>query len=164
MRRPVQVFLACCAIAPPIALAADSPAQEVGREIGAVLAWRMGPELVEERCRDADPAGVDARAKALKSWQDKNAALIKTVDERVAEVAPLAYPLKDPATSVAAVREQVKRILLETISSEGDATQLEAACKEDANPASRRWSSNGVTQVHNSLAALYDWKMQKEKK
>jgi hypothetical protein len=164
MRHPVHVFLACCAMASSFALAADSAAQDVGREIGALLAWRMGPELVEEKCREADPAGIDAREKALKTWHEKNAALIKTVDERIAEVTPLAYPSPDPAKTVAAVRAKVKEILLETISAEGDAAQLAAACKQDANPASTRWTSNGKSQVHNSLAALYDWKTQTQKK
>ena len=164
MRHSIHVVVACCAIAPPMALAADSPAQEVGREIGAILAWRIGPELVEERCRAADPGGIEARERALKTWRDKNAALIVTVDERLAEIIPLVYPSPDPAKAVAAVRAQVKEILLETISAEGDEAKLEAACKEDANPASTRWSSNGVSQVHNSLAALYDWKMQTQKK
>jgi hypothetical protein len=164
MRHSARIFMACGAIATPLALAAESPAQEVGREIGAILAWRIGPELVEEKCRTVDPAGVEAREKALKTWRDKNAALIVTVDERLADIIPLAYPLPDPAQAVAAVRAQVREILLETISAEGDETKLEAACKEDANPASTRWSSNGVSQVHNSLAALYDWKTQKQKK
>ena len=164
MRHAIHGVLACCAISPPVALAADSPAQEVGREIGAILAWRIGPELVEEKCRAVDPAGIEAREKALKTWRDKNVALIATVDERLAEIIPLAYPSPDPAKAVAAVRAQVKEILIETISAEGDEAKLEAACKEDANPASKRWSSNGVSQVHNSLAALYDWKMQTRKK
>jgi hypothetical protein len=164
MRHSIHVVLVWCAIAPPMALAADSPAQEVGREIGAILAWRIGPELVEERCRGVDPGGIEAREEALKTWREKNAALIVTVDERLAEIIPLAYPSPDPAKAVAAVRAQVKEILLETISAEGDEAKLEAACKEDANPASTRWSNNGVSQVHNSLAALYDWKMQTQKK
>jgi hypothetical protein len=164
MRHSIHILLACCAVAPSIAIPAESAAQEVGREIGAILAWRMGPEIVEETCRDVDPSGIDARRKALKTWHDKNAALIATVDERIAEIVPLAYPSPDPATAVAAVRAQVKEILLETISAEGDAAMLEAACKEDANPASKRWSNNGVSQVHNSLAALYDWKTRSQKK
>jgi hypothetical protein len=164
MRHPIPVFLACGAIAAPVALAADSPAQEVAREIGAILAWRIGPELVEETCRAVDPAGIEAREKALKTWRDKNAALIVTVDERLAEIIPLAYPSPDPAKAVAAVRAQVREILLETISAEGDEAKLAAACKDDANPASKRWSNNGVSQVHNSLAALYDWKTQTLKK
>jgi len=163
MRHPIHILLACCAAASPLALAADSVAQEVGREIGAILAWRMGPEIVEETCRDVDPAGIDARKKALQTWHSRNAALIATVDERVAEIVPLAYPSPDPAKAVTAVRAQVKKILLETISAEGDEAKLEAACKGDANPASMRWSSNGVSQVHNSLAALYDWKMRTRK-
>jgi hypothetical protein len=164
MRHSLHAVLAGCAIAGPIAVAADSAAQEVGREIGAMLAWRMGPEVVEERCRDIDPAGIDARQNALKVWLGKNAALIKTVDERVAEIAPLAFSSADPENVVAAVRAQVRKILLESTSAEGDAAKLKAACQEDANPASARWGSNGVAQVHNSLAALYDWQIQTQKK
>jgi hypothetical protein len=164
MRHPVRVLMVCCTVAAPLAFPAEPDVREVGREIGAILAWRIGPELVEERCRDIDPAGVEAREKALGTWRDKNAALIKTVDERVAEIAPLAFPSHDPAQAAAAVRAQVRKILLETISADGDASLLKAACQEDANPASKRWSNNGVSQVHNSLAALYDWKIQQEKK
>jgi len=145
-----------------MASAADS--EEVGREVGAVLAWRMAPELVEETCREVDPAGVEARKKALTGWLARHAALIKTIDDRVAEVVPLVFPSKTPSETVASVRAQVKEILLETISAEGDAEQLESACKSEAEPASPRWSSNGMPQVQNSLAALYDWKTQKEKK
>lgn len=164
MRHRIRALLACCAVAPLGALAADPGNAELGREMGAILAWRLGPEIVEEKCREADPAGIEAREQALKSWQNKNAALIKTVDERVAEVAPLAYPSPDPAKTVAAVRAKVRELMLETLSAPGDAAKLAAACKHDANPASARWSSNGVSQVHNSLAALYDWKTQIEKK
>ena len=163
MRRSVRVLLACCAIASTVAVA-DSDVADVGRDVGAVLAWRLGPEFVEEKCRDIDPDGADARKSALASWLLRNAATIKTVDERVAEVVPLAFPSADPEKRIAAVREQVKRILLETISAEGDSEQLKAACKAEANPASPRWSMNGVPQVQNSLAALYDWKIQKERK
>lgn len=84
--------------------------------------------------------------------------------ELVEEVVPLAFPTPTPAAAVAAVRAQVKQLLLETISAEGDAEQLKSACKAEADPASPRWPSNGMPQVQNSLAALYDWKIQKEKK
>jgi len=164
MRKSVHVLMACCAIVPTIAIAAETDAQIVGRDIGAILAWRLGPEVIEEKCRDVDPAGADARAKALKKWQDKNGPLIAKVDERVAEIVPLAYPSPKPEDRVAAVRAQVKSLLLETISAEGDAEQLKTACKGETNPASARWNSNGLPHVENSLAALYDWKTQKEKK
>lgn len=164
MRKSVQLLMACCVIAPSISFATESDTQVVGRDIGAILAWRLRPEVVEEKCRDVDPAGVDARTKAVKKWLDANAALIAKVDERVAEIVPLAYPSPRPEETVAAVRAQVKALLLETISAEGDAERRKTVCKEDANPASPRWSSNGIPQVQNSLAALYDWKMQKEKK
>ena len=162
MRKPIALFVVCGALALPSSFAADS--EEVGRDVGAVLAWRLAPELIEETCRDVDPAGAEARKKSLASWQARNAALIKSVDERVAEVVPLAYPSADPEKTIAAMRAHVKKLLLETVSAEGDAKQLEAACKEEASPASQRWGSNGVPQTQNSLAALYDWKIQHERK
>src|SRR6187399_1667763 len=64
---------------PAISRAVDADMHEVARELGAVLAWRLGPESVEEQCRSADPAGVAIRKKALKDWLDKNAPLIKDV-------------------------------------------------------------------------------------
>jgi hypothetical protein len=166
MRKSLLSLLVCGALAPAAAFAADSDADvaEVGREIGAVLGWRLGPEVVEEKCRDADPAGADARSKALKTWQNKNAALIQTVDERVAEVVPLAYPAPSSEKVIAAVRAKVKQLLLETVSAEGDAAQLKSACEAEANPARPLWTSNGIPHVHNSLAALYDWKTQREEK
>lgn len=161
MRDAVKLLFAAGALAQGPAFGADS--DEVGRDIGAVLAWRLAPEIIEERCRDVDPAGAEARKKALASWHGRNAALIKSVDERVAEVVPLAYPSAPADETIARMRAYVKKLLLETLNSEGDAKHLEAACKEEANPAGPRWGSNGVPQTQNSLAALYDWKTQKEK-
>lgn len=161
MRTLIRLLAAGCAFAQAPAFAADP--DEAGRDIGAVLAWRLAPELFEERCRDVDPAGAEARKKALATWQTRNAALIKTVDERVAEVVPLAYPSANPAETIARMHAHVKKLLLETTSAPGDEKHLETACKEAANPANPRWGMNGVPQTQNSLAALYDWKMQKEK-
>ena len=164
MRRSIRVLIACGALTPAIANAAETDAQIVGRDIGAILAWRLSPEVIEERCRDVDPAGADARATSLKKWRDKNAALIAKVDERVAEIVALAYPSPKPEETVAAVRAQVKALLLESVSAKGDAERLKTACNGEADPASARWSNNGLPHVENSLAALYDWKIQKEKK
>jgi hypothetical protein len=162
MRTSVHLILVCGVLGS--AAAAEPDAQDIGRDVGAVLAWRLSPELVEETCRDVDPAGIEARALALRSWQDKNAALIKAVDERIGEVVSLAYPSPNPEEAVTAVRAKVKQMLLETVSAEGDAEQLKAACQKDANPVSPRWSLYRLPDVQNSLAALYDWKVQKEKK
>src|SRR3954469_12383654 len=91
-----------------VARAEDSSQQDVMREVGAVLGWRLGPESVEETCRAADPQGVEIRKKALDAWLRKNAAIIKSVDARIAEVLPLLYP-EAPAEKVnESVRDQVK--------------------------------------------------------
>ena len=126
---------------------------------GAVLAWRLGPETVEERCRGLDPEGNESRRSALQGWLDKNARLIKAVDERITEVAPMVVPPSKKADAVGAVRGQVKAILIEAIFS-GTPEEAVAFCKGEANPASPRWTSNGMPHVQNSLAALYDWKVQ----
>jgi hypothetical protein len=152
--------LASIAIA---AHAQDPGAIDIGREIGAILAWRLGPEIVVEKCAEVDSGGVEARAAALRSWQAKNASLIATVDERIAEIVPLAYPAPPGADPVVIVRAQVKKILLETVSADSDGQQLAEACRRDADPKSKRWADAGKSQVHNSLAALYDWKVQREK-
>jgi hypothetical protein len=148
----------------PALSAAEDAAIDVGREIGALLAWRLGPEVVVEKCAEVEPGGTKARAAALKTWQERNTALIETVDTRIAEVVPLAYPAPPGADPVVIVRAQVKKLLLETVSADGDARQLVEACKRDADPRSRRWADAGKSQVHNSLAALYDWKVQREQK
>jgi hypothetical protein len=166
LRKSLLSLLACGALAPAFAFSADSDdgVADVGREIGAVLGWRLGPEVIEEKCRDADPAGAEARGKALQTWQQKNATLIQSVDDRVAEVVPLAYPAPSPESVIAAVRAKVKQLLLETVSAEGDAAKLKSACEAEANPSRPLWHSNGIPHVHNSLAALYDWKTQRGKK
>ena len=137
--------------------AADSDQQAMMQDLGAVLAWRLGPEAVEERCQAADPEGVAARKKALADWLDKNASLIGQVDARVSEVVPLAYPPKNGVDNTPRVRAKIKAILLEEIFSGKSAEEATAICKTEANPSSPRWNSNGMPQVPTSLAALFDW-------
>ena len=72
--------------------AADSGLQAMMQDLGAVLAWRLGPEAIEERCQAADPEGLAIRKKAASDWLDKNADLIRQVDVRVAEVVALEAP------------------------------------------------------------------------
>ena len=136
----------------------EKDGKEVARDLGAVLAWRIGPEAVEERCQGVDPGGNEARKNALNAWLGKNAALINQVDTRVAEVAPLMVPPAKKDVAVEAVQGQVKKILLDAIFS-GTPEESMAFCKGEANPASPRWNNIGMPQVQNSLAALYDWKI-----
>ena len=137
---------------------ADGGKQQVARDLGAILAWRLGPEAVEERCRLEDPEGAEARGQFLQAWLAKNAALIKSVDDRAAEVAPLALPVPANVDAVQLVRTQVKTILLEELTAGKTPEQLKAICKAESNSASPRWNSNGMPHVSQSLAALYDWK------
>jgi hypothetical protein len=164
MRKIVSTIVVGCLLAPVPSLADDADKQEVGRELGSALAWRLGPEAVEEACRSVDPAGAEARKKALKTWLEKNAALIKEVDARVAEVVPLAYPSPANVDAVQAVRGQVKEILLEPMFSGRTPQETAAICKAEADPANPRWKSNGSPEVRQALAALYDWKIQRTSK
>ena len=130
---------------------ADADKEEAFRDIGAVLGWRLAPETLEDRCRAMDPEGADARRKLLDGWRRRNDGLIRQVDSRVAEVVPILFedqPAKDPERQV---RDQVKRMLIENLS--------ESVCKAERDPASTTWTSNGVPQVPESLAALYDWQV-----
>lgn len=158
--RPLVCLLAVLLPAMSSAQDADAARQEVGRELGAVLAWRLMPEIVESNCRIADPDGVDARKQALQAWLDKNASLIKSVDERVGEVAPLAFKSKEGVDPVQLLRRQVSGIVMQSLFGEKSPDELTTICKAEANPASPRWNSNGMPHVPNALAALYDWKVQ----
>ncbi len=151
-------------LAPALSQADDSDKQEVGRELGAALAWRLGPVAVERACRSADPGGAEFRANALKTWLEKNAALIKEVDERVAEVVPLAYPSPANVDAVEAVRRQVTEIILEPMLSASSPQDVVAICKAEADPDNPRWKNNGMPHVKAALAALYDWKIQRTAK
>jgi hypothetical protein len=163
MRKLTATLFVACLMAPPLSFAQDADDErerEAARDLGAVLAWRLGPEVVEERCQGPDPGGNETRRDALKTWHEKNAALIKTIDERVAEVAPLIVPPSKKADAVNASRNQVKAILMEALFS-GTPEDVAAFCKSEADAKSTRWTRNGETQLQNSLAALYDWKMLK---
>ncbi len=155
--RVLALFLVALAV-PDISRAADADMHEVARELGAVLAWRLGPESVEEHCRGADPAGVAIRKKALKDWLDKNAPLIKDVDDRVAEAVPLAYPSASNVDNTPRVRAKIKEILLEEIFSGKTAEESTAICKAEANPAEPAMAQQRHGAVPMSLASLYDWK------
>jgi hypothetical protein len=158
------IVTAACSLAPALSRADDTEKQEVGRELGSALAWRLGPEAVEEACRTIDPAGAEARAKSLKGWLEKNATLIKEVDARVAEVVPLAYPSPANVDAVKAVRAQVTKIILEPLLSLRPPEEAVAICKAEADPDNPRWKSNGMPHVQEALAALYDWKIQRTAK
>lgn len=139
--------------------APNSTKNAIARDIGAVLAWRLGPAMFEESCRSLDPEGVDERTKLLKAWIEKNATLIKAVDERVAEVVPLAYPAPGNIDRVPAVRVQVREILAESMFEGKTAEESKAICKAETDPASPRWANTGMRQIQQSLAELYDWKI-----
>ena len=79
------ILAAICVVLTAPSQAADSGLQAMMQDLGAVLAWRLGPEAIEERCQAADPEGVAIRKKAASDWLDKNADLIRQVDVRVAE-------------------------------------------------------------------------------
>jgi endoglucanase len=133
--------------------------QAIARTIGAILAWRLGPELFEESCRQHDPAGVDERTKLLKGWLERNAALIKAVDDGVAEVVPLAFAPNATIDRVPVVRAQVRAILLESMFERKNAAESKAICVTETKATSPRWSYSGMRDVQQSLAELYDWKI-----
>lgn len=164
MRKLALLIFVSALLAPAISRAQETDGQVLARELGAVLAWRLGPEAVEETCRAQDPAGTEVRQKALKEWLAKNAELIGSVDTRVAAIAPLIFPKSTGAEAVQSVRGQVKQILLEAIFSEKTPEETAAICKSEANPASPRWNNSGMPQVPVSLAALYDWQVKQAAK
>jgi hypothetical protein len=129
---------------------ADAASQAAFRDVGAVLGWRLAPETLEERCRELDPPGTDARRKALKAWLATNDERIREVDSRVAEVVPLLFEPANP-NALDDVRQQVKKMLIESVTP--------GACQAARDPKSRTWTSNGMPHVAESLAALYDWKV-----
>jgi hypothetical protein len=148
-----------CLLVSGLSLANDASdaEQEVAREIGAVLAWRLGPETVEEKCRSLDADGAETRKAALKGWLDKNAALIESVDARVAEVVPLLYSPPPNVDAVQAIRKQVREILLESIFEQKTPDESAVICKAEADPASQRWNNPGMPHVQQALATLLDW-------
>jgi hypothetical protein len=135
--------------------------QAAGMNIGLALAWRLGPETVEERCRGADPAGIDIRRKALQRWREKNSKLIQAVDERVAEVVPMLSPQEPKESVIAAVKSQIRNMILEPLSAAKSPDEVASACKTEADPKAKRWNNAGMPMVAQALAELYDWKIAK---
>lgn len=135
--------------------------QAAGMNIGLALAWRLGPETVEERCRGADPAGVEIRQKALQRWLEKNSKLIQAVDERVAEVVPMLSPQEPKESVIAAVRSQIRNMILEPLSAAKSPEEVASACRTEADPKAKRWNNAGMPMVGQALAELYDWKIAK---
>jgi hypothetical protein len=167
MRTAILTFLVGCSFLAALARAGaaeDAAEQEVAREIGAVLAWRLGPETVEEKCRNLDAGGADIRKLALKDWLDKHAALIASVDSRVAEVVPLLYSPPPNVDAVQAIRKQVKELLVESIFEQKTPEESAALCKVEADPASPRWNNPGMPHVQQAMATLIDWQTSQKKK
>jgi hypothetical protein len=130
---------------------------ELARELGAMLAWRLSPGVVEEKCRHADPDNNAVRVQALKSWQDRNAKTIAAVDDRVHEVMVRLQPAEKVDAAVNQVVSQVRGLIIEEIFAKAGPEQTRAICKAESDPAGSRWNINGTLQVQQSLAALYDW-------
>ena len=64
-------ILFCCLSLSAALRAAETDKQTAIQDLGAVLAWRLGPEAIEGWCRNADPDGAAARKAALDSWRQK---------------------------------------------------------------------------------------------
>jgi hypothetical protein len=162
-----SLVLACLASgvgAPGYAQTADEDRRELGRELGAVLGWRLMPEVVEERCRKADAEGAALRQQALDAWRQKNASLIRSVDERVAEIAPLTPATASGENAVDAVRRQIRKLIEETLFEGADSDELAKRCREMSDASKPIWNSNGIPHVPGSLAALYDWQIRQSSK
>lgn len=160
LRLSTAALLVFCMTLPMAPRAQESGGQQLARELGSALAWRLGAATVEEKCRAFDPDGNGVRAQALKNWQQKNAALIAAVDSRVAEVVAVVYPDKKIDDAVVDVREQVKGILVDALLADKKPEEIKTLCAAEADPARPRWTSNGMPHVQESLAALYDWLVQ----
>jgi hypothetical protein len=154
-------ILGTCLLVPHGASAGEATAQEAGKELGAILGWRLGPEAIEERCRDADPEGAQVRKEALDAWLAKNDPLIKAVDSRVAGIVPQIQRASAGSDPVLAVREQVRKIFLESVFAGKSPEEAAALCRNEANPAHPRWNHNGLPHVRQSLAALDDWEIRR---
>ena len=164
MRQAFVTILIACALAPVSAIAEDENKNEIGQEIGAVLAWRLAPEAVEEWCQKPDPEGVAIRQQALKTWQKANAERIAAVDARVAEVVPLVFPQAPPADVVREVRGQVKALIYESLFEGKTPEEMTAICKAEADPTRTMWTDTGMPKLQLSLASLYDWQVAHSKK
>jgi len=164
MTRVMLSLMIISALLPAALLAADDKDQDVVQDLGAVLGWRLAPQVVEEQCRSVDPEGADARKKLLQTWLDKNDGQIKAVDARVAEIAPLLNPNANGADMVQAVRRHVGSLLVESIFEGKKGDEIKGICHKEADPDNPRWSNTGMPDVQESLAAMYDWKVRHDKK
>jgi hypothetical protein len=150
-------FLVCCLSLSAALRAADTDKQTAIQDLGAVLAWRLGPAAIEGWCRTADPDGAAARKAALDSWRQKNDERIKAVDARVAEVVPLLkLPLAD-GDPLQAVHRQIETMVLELNFASKSPEETRTFCKAEADPARPRWNDTGMPHIQQSLAALNDW-------
>ena len=157
-------ILVCCLSMSAALRAADTDRQMVIQDLGAVLAWRLGPEAIEARCRDADPDGAAARKAALDSWRRKNDERIRAVEARAAEVVPLLkLPLAD-GDPLQAVHMQIEMMILESNFAGKSPEETRTFCKAEADPARPRWNDTGMPHIQQSLAALYDWVQTQGKK
>lgn len=156
----LSLFIAPAMLLPTASRAQETSEFNLARELGAVLAWRLGPAVVENKCRDFDPIGNAARAQALSTWQGKNAALISAVDARVSEVVAVVYPRMSPEDATRRVGGEVEQILLDALLANKSPDEIQALCAAEADATRPRWSSNGMPHVQESLAALYDWWVQ----
>ena len=159
MRKAFVTILIACALAPASAFSEEGGKNEVGQEIGAVLAWRLAPEAVEEWCQKPDPEGVSIRKQALKTWEAANKAHIEAVDARVAEVVPMVFPQAPQADVVREVRGQVKALIYESLFEGKTPEEMTALCKAEADPARPMWTDTGMPKLQLSLASLYDWQV-----
>jgi hypothetical protein len=164
MRRVMLMLVVAAGLPFATSLAADDNDQNVVQDLGAVLAWRLAPQLVVEQCLSVDPEGAEARKKLLQTWLDKNDGQIKAVDARVAEIAPLLNPKANGADMIQAVRRHVAALLIESIFEGKKGDEIRDMCKKETNPANPRWSNSGMPDVQEALAAMYDWKIVQEKK
>ncbi len=163
--RKLNIVVFLLGMLTPLGVSADAAdEQEALKNMGIALGWRLAPETIEQHCRGIDPAGVKIRAGAMHDWQAKNAKLIQAVDDRVKEVAPLFKSAPANVDVAAAVRAQIKGLILETNFADDDPEKTLAACKVEADPTRTTWTSNGRPFVDEALAALYDWKVQQNAK
>ena len=163
--RPQTLTLLILAILFSVASRADAtPDQTAGMNIGVALGWRLGPEAVAERCRTADPEGVEIRQKAVRAWLAKNSRLIQAVDERIAEVVPLLSPKESKEAVIAVVQARIRDMVLEPLFADKSPAEVTAICKAESDPAKPRWNNPGMPMVALVLAELYDWKVQREAK
>lgn len=149
----------CLALIAAPLFAADN--DDAVRELGSAVGWRLGPLAVEEHCRAIDPEGDAQRHASVQTWAMKNERLIKAVDERVLEILPILQPRANVDDVLHAFSDQVKQVMLEATFEDKSVEQAKAICKADAHLTGPHYT-NGLPQVQEALAALYDWKIVRE--